>query len=147
MYDKQGLRLTMEGLGAGYGFDIDTQFSTLRVFLSDEARESIAATESGHGQAVEKATSTGGLLSIHPNELDLYGFPDELEDARNAFHKGVDGRLNWEFGLAVSRLVIASYMAAEERRTLDLTDPNTSAAVDAYIPLIQRGEGARILLG
>jgi hypothetical protein len=40
---------------------------------------------------------------------------------------------------------MACYLSAEERRTVDLTDPATLARLDDYVPLIQQGRGADVL--
>jgi hypothetical protein len=45
------------------------------------AAEAVANAEA----ALEKATASRGLLTVQPNELDLYGYVDELDDMRDAF--------------------------------------------------------------
>ena len=141
MYDKQGLRLYMDGLGPGYAFEINSLLSPLNVFISDEAAEAVADAES----ALEKSTATRGLLAVEPNEADLYGYVDELEDARDAFRAGRNAKLDWRYGLEITKLVQAAYMAAERRQTLDLTDAKLQKQLDAYIPLVAQGKGAEIL--
>lgn len=141
MFEKQGLRLLMDGMGPGYAFEINTLLSSLQVFIGDAAAEAIADAES----ALEKSTASRGLLTVHHNEADLYGYNDENFDAAQAFLAGRDGFLDWQYGLEVTRLVMAAYMAAEERRTVDLTDPATQAALESYVPLIQQGRGAEVL--
>ena len=37
MYDKQGLRLSLDGLGPGYAFEMNTLRSPLELFIGDEA--------------------------------------------------------------------------------------------------------------
>ena len=69
MYDKQGLRLCMDGLGQGYAFEINTLQSSVQVFIGDEAAEAAADAET----ALEKSTASRGLLAGEPNEADLYG--------------------------------------------------------------------------
>src|SRR5262249_30585285 len=118
MSDKQGLRLSMDGLGPGYAFEINSLVSPSTLFIGDAAAESIKDAET----ALEKATATRGLLAVQPNEADLYGYTDENEDAIAAFSAGRDGMLPWSYGLEITRLVNAAYMAAESRRTVDLTD-------------------------
>jgi len=141
MYDKQGLRLCMDGLGPGYAFEVNSLMSPLNIFIGDEAAEAVADAES----ALEKATASRGLLAVEPNEADLYGYTDELEDARDAFQEGQDGLLNWAYGLEITKLVQAAYMAAERRQTLDLTDAAVQQDLDSYVSLIAQGRGAEVL--
>ena len=142
MYDKQGLRLLMEALGPGYAFEVNSLRSPLEVFISDSAAEAVADAET----ALEKATASRGLLAVQPNEADLYGYVDELKDARSAFVGGKDAFLNWEYGLEITKLVQAGYLSAERRKTLDLTDPAIQQELDSYTSLIAQGKGAEILM-
>ena len=106
MYEKQGLRLSMDGMGPGYAFEVN---------------------------------------SLQPNEADLYGYVDENRDAVERFAAGKDGFLPWEFGLDITRLLMAAYYAAETRAVVDLTDPKVATMLETYVPAIQRGEGNRVL--
>ena len=142
MFEKQGLRLFMDGMGPGYAFEINTLVSPLNVFIGDVAAQAIADQES----ALEKATASRGLLAVQYNEADLYGYTDENVDMREAFSAGRSAMLSWEFGLEVQRLVMASYLSAEKGRTIDLTDKATNMELDAYVPLIQQGKGGAQLL-
>jgi predicted dehydrogenase len=141
MYDKQGLRLVMEGLGPGYAFEVNSLRSPLEVFISDAAAEAVADAET----ALEKATASRGLLTVQPNELDLYGYVDELDDMRDAFLAGKDAFLNWDYGLEITKLCQAGYMSAEQRKTIDLTDPAVQKELETYVPLIAQGKGAEVL--
>jgi predicted dehydrogenase len=142
MFEKQGLRLFMDGVGPGYAFEINTLVSPLNVFIGDEAAEAIADQES----ALEKSTSSRGLLAVQYNEADLYGYTDENVDMLEAFTAGRDAMLSWEYGLEVQRLVMASYLSAERGQTIDLTDPAVIAELDTYVPLIQQGKGSEQLM-
>jgi len=141
MYDKQGLRLSLDALGPGYALEVNTLVSPSTLFVGDAAADSIGDAEA----ALEKATASRGLLAVQPNEADLYGYTDENEDAIAAFNAGRDGLLPWSYGLEIARLVNAAYLAAETRRTVDLTDATTLKALDSYISLIQQGRGAEVL--
>jgi len=141
MFEKQGLRLFMDGMGPGYAFEVNTLNSTLQVFIGDAAAEAVADAE----LALEKATASRGLLSVQHNEADLYGYTDENEDAAKAFLAGRDAFLPWSYGLEITRLVMAAYMSAEKRKTIDLTDPATKEELETYIPLIQQGKGTEVL--
>jgi predicted dehydrogenase len=141
MYDKQGLRLLVDGLGPGYALEANTLRSPLEVFIGDVAAASVGDAE----LALEKATASQGLLTVQPNEPDLYGYTDEHLDALAAFRDGRDGLLDFEYGLDIVRLTMAAYLSAEERRVVDLTDAATRARLDTYVPLIQQGRGADVL--
>ena len=39
MYDKQGLRLALDGIGPGYAFEMNTLRSPLEIFIGDVAAE------------------------------------------------------------------------------------------------------------
>ena len=142
MYDKQGLRLLMDGLGPGDTFEVSTWRSPLEVFTGDEAAEAVLDAES----ALEKATASRGLLAVQPNEADLYGYVAELEDAVAAFTQGLTPLATWRYGLEITKLCQASYMAAERRETLDLTDGNMQAKLGGYTSLIAQGKGAEVLM-
>ncbi len=141
MFEKQGLRLLLDGMGPGYAFELNTLVSPLNIFIGDTAAESAKNAE----VALEKSLATRGLLPVHHNEADLYGYPDENEDALHAFAAGRDGMLPWSYGLEITKLVTAAYMAAETRRTVDLTDPKTQKQIETYVSLIQQGRGGDIL--
>ncbi|MCX8036686.1 MAG: Gfo/Idh/MocA family oxidoreductase [Candidatus Sumerlaeia bacterium] len=141
MFEKQGLRLFMDGMGPGYAFEVNTLISPLNVFIGDVAAEAVADQEA----ALEKATASRGLLAVQYNEADLYGYTDENEDARNAFLEGRDGLLPLSYGLEITKLVTAAYMSADMKKTIDLTDPQVQKELDTYIPLVQQGRGKEVL--
>lgn len=143
MFEKQGLRLFMDGMGPGYAFEVNTLNSSLQVFIGDVAAEAVADAET----ALEKATASRGLLAVQYNEADLYGYTDENEDAAAAFLAGRDGFLPLSYGLEITKLCMAGYMAAERQKTIDLTDPAVQKELETYVPLIQQGRGAEVLYG
>ena len=141
MFEKQGLRLFMDGMGPGYAFEVNTLLSSLNLFIGDVAAESVSDSE----VALEKSTASRGLLAVQSNEADLYGYTDENEDAVKAFLGSKDGMLNWEYGLEITKLVMAAYMSAELKRTIDLTDPQVLEELETFVPLIQQGRGREVL--
>lgn len=141
MYDKQGLRLALDGIGPGYAFEMNTLRSPLEIFIGDVAAEGTADSE----LALEKSQSTRGLLAIHSNEADLYGYNDENEDAAIAFTTGRKPLLDWNYGVEIVRLTMAAYKSAERKATVDLTDPATDRELETYVPLIQQGRGSEVL--
>jgi len=141
MFEKQGLRLFMDGMGPGYAFEINTLRSTLEIFIGDVAAEAIADAET----ALEKATASRGLLAVQYNEADLYGYTDENKEAALAFMAGKNGYLDWKYGLEITKLVMAAYMSAEKKTVIDLTAPAVQEELETYIPLIQQGKGGAVL--
>ncbi len=141
MFDKQGMRLYMDGMGPGYAFELNTLQSSLQVFVGDEAANAVADAET----ALEKSTASRGLLVVEPNEADLYGYVDEIEDAVRSFKAGHDAFLNFEYGLEITKLCQAAYMAAERGVTLDLTDPKVQEDLKTYTSLIAQGRGREVL--
>jgi hypothetical protein len=75
----------------------------------------------------------------------MRGYTDENGDMAEAFLDGRDAFLNWEYGLEITRLVMAAYLAAERGQTVDLTDKATLDYLDHYVPLIQQGRGGEVL--
>ncbi len=142
MYDKQGLRLLLDGVGPGYALESNSLRSPLEIFVSDSA----AAATGDAELALEKAQATRGLLAVQPNEPDLYGYTDENADAVAAFAAGRPALLDFEYGVEIVRLVMAAYLSAERRATVDLTDAKTREELERYVPLIQQGRGAEQLL-
>jgi predicted dehydrogenase len=140
MYDKQGLRLALDGIGPGYAFEMNTLRSPLEIFIGDLAAAGTADSE----LALEKSQSSRGLLAVHSNEADLYGYNDENEDAIAAFTHKRPPLLDWHYGVEIVRLTMAAYLSAERRATVDLTDPATQRTLETYVPLIQQGRGGEV---
>ncbi|HEV3023425.1 MAG TPA: Gfo/Idh/MocA family oxidoreductase, partial [Pirellulales bacterium] len=143
MYDKQGLRLALDGIGPGYAFEMNTLRSPLEIFIGDAAASSVANAES----ALEKSQASRGLLAVQNNEADLYGYTDENDDAAAAFGQPRAPLLDWHYGVEIVRLTMAAYLSAERRATIDLTDPATARELESYVPLIQQGRGKEVLGG
>ncbi len=142
MYEKQGLRLFMDGVGPGYAFEMNTLQSPLSIFIGDEAAESVANSET----ALEKATASRGLLAVQPNEADLYGYVGEWEDLRDAFATDRPCLADWNFGLEITRLCQAAYLSAERGTVVDLTDSAVQEELKSYRSLIAQGRGSEVLL-
>jgi predicted dehydrogenase len=141
MYDKQGLRLSLDGIGPGYAFEMNTLRSPLEIFIGDAAATSAADAET----ALEKSQSSRGLLAVQQNEPDLYGYTDENEDALAAFTAGRPPLVDWHYGVEIVRLTMAAYLSAERRAGVDLTDEATARELESYVPLIQQGRGGPLL--
>jgi len=143
MYDAPGLRILMEAFGPGYSYTVNSLQSPAGLFISDAAATAVADSE----LALEKAQATRGALTLQPNEPDLYGYVGEWRDALSAFEKGKNALLDFEYGRLITMLVMAAYMAQEKKKVIDLTDSKVQEELKAYIPLIQQGKGAKVLLG
>ncbi|HOA50822.1 MAG: Gfo/Idh/MocA family oxidoreductase [Thermogutta sp.] len=141
MYDKQGLRVMIDGIGPGYAFEFNTLRSPLEVFVGDVAAAAVADAEA----ALEKQQATRGLVTVQPNEPDLYGYVDENIDALESLLTGRPALMDWDFGREIVKLTMAAYLSAERRATVDLTDPQTLAYLEDYVPLIQQGRGREVL--
>lgn len=141
MYDKQGLRVMIDGLGPGYAFEFNTLRSPLEVFVGDVAAAAVADAES----ALEKQQATRGLLTVQPNEPDLYGYVDENIDALDAIATGRPALMDWSFGREIVKLTMAAYLSAERKAVVDLTEPATLQYLESYVPLIQQGRGREVL--
>jgi len=141
MYDAPGLRLLMETFGPGYSYTVNSLQSPAGLFISDAAAAAVADTEA----ALEKSQASRGSLILQPNEADLYGYVAEWRDALNAFEQGRSALADFDYGRLITMLIAAAYMAHEQSRTLDLTDPQTLDALENYTPLIQQGQGNKVL--
>ena len=140
-YDAPGLRLLMEAIGPGYSYTINSLVSPSGVFISDAAAAAVADAE----LALEKAQASRGSLILHANEPDLYGYVAEWRDALANFEQGRNGLLDFGYGADIVRLVMAGYLSAERRMSIDLTDGVTNRELESYIPLIQQGKGLSVL--
>ncbi len=143
MYDAPGLRLLMEAFGPGYSYTVNSLQSPVGLFISDAAATAVADSE----LALEKAQATRGALVLQHNEPDLYGYIAEWRDAISAFEQGKNALLDFEYGRLITMLVMAAYMAHEQKKVIDLTDSNVLQALETYVPLIQQGKGAEVLAG
>jgi len=142
MYDAPGLRLLMETFGPGYSYTVNSLQSPAGLFISDAAAAAVADSE----LALEKAQATRGALVLQPNEPDLYGYIAEWRDAIAAFQQGKNALLDLEYGRLITMLIMAAYMSHEKRQVLDLTDARVLKELESYVPLIQQGKGAEVLL-
>ena len=142
MFDSSGLRLAMETFGPGYSYTCDSLQSPGEVFVGDKASSSIEDPLA----AVENAQSTRGRLVLQPNEPDLYGYVGEWRNAVAAFERGENALLDLRYGRLITLLTMAGYLSHETRRVVDLQCDQTVKDLEKYIPLIQQGKGAEVLL-
>src|SRR5690606_12710378 len=107
----------------------------------DAAAEAAANAE----LALEKSTASRGLLAVEPNEADLYGYVDEMEDMRDAFLQGRAPLADWSYGVEITKICQAAYMSAEMGRTINLTDPLIQKELVTYTSAIAQGRGREVL--
>ncbi|MCH8008206.1 MAG: Gfo/Idh/MocA family oxidoreductase [Chloroflexi bacterium] len=123
-----GLRLRMELLGPEYSMQVDTLTSELQVFLSRRI------TGSEGEDLVEKQNAEQGLMPIVPDEAATYGYIEEDRHMVKAFLAGKPPSETWYDGLAVTTVLMACYLSAEQERVVHLPEP----ALDTFIPAVAR---------
>ena len=131
----------METFGPGYSYSCNSLNSPGEVFIGDKASASIEDSV----LAVENAQSTRGRMVLQPNEPDHYGYVGEWRNAIGAFEKGENALLDLHYGRLITLITMAGYLSHEQKRTVDLTDPETLKTLSDYVPLIQQGRGAELL--
>lgn len=125
--DRPGLRLTFEGLGPGYSIEMESLHLPLDLYA-------------GNG-----VVAAPHFAPLAVNEDDLYGYVDEWRDLVHSVETGKPPLADWTYGREIVYLIMACYMSAERRKTIDLDDPSARIALQTYIPLIQQGRGAEVL--
>jgi predicted dehydrogenase len=85
---------------------------------------------------VEKQNAEVGLMPVVANEPAAYGYEAEDRHFVRAFLGGETPLLTFEDGLEVVRLLMTSYMSAEQEKTLSFPPPG----LEEFIPAVARGE-------
>jgi predicted dehydrogenase len=125
-----GLRLSAELLGPEYSMSWSSLDGGLDLFFSREVRGTAGE------DLVEKQNAETGLMPVVANEAAVYGYEAENRHFVRAFLGKEPLRLGWDDGVEVMRLLMATYMSAEQGRTLDFPPDG----VDDFIPAVARGE-------
>jgi predicted dehydrogenase len=125
-----GLRLTMELLGPEYSMEVNSLDSGPKVFFSREVRG-----DTGE-DLVEKQNAETGVMPIVSDEEAEYGYVGENRHMVQAFRAGVMPMSTFVDGVAVTDLLMAAYMSAEQERTVAFPPPN----LESFIPAVARGE-------
>ena len=126
----EGLRLSMELFGPEYSMFVNTLDPDLKVFFSRKV------TGSEGEDLVEKQNAESGGMPVISNEAEVYGYTAENRHMVQSFINGNRPEENFDDGLEVTRLLMAAYMSAEQKKTIQL--PN--ADIDTFTPAVARGE-------
>jgi predicted dehydrogenase len=124
-----GLRLRMELLGPEYSMQVDTLASELSVFLSRR----VSGREGE--DLVEKQNAEQGLMPVVPDEPASYGYVAENRHMVRAFLDGREPDETWDDGLAVTEVLMACYLSAEQGRTIAFPAPE----LETFVPAVARG--------
>ena len=126
----EGLRLSMELFGPEYSMFVNTLDPDLKVFFSRKV------TGLEGEDLVEKQNAESGGMPVISNEAEAYGYTAENRHMVQSFMNGKRPEENFDDGLEVTRLLMAAYMSAEQKKTIQL--PN--ADIDTFTPAVARGE-------
>ena len=126
-----GLRLSMELLGPEYSMKWNSLDTDLELFFSRRLSRQTEGED-----LVEKQNAESGVMPVIPNEASSYGYDAEDRHMVRCFSEGVRPRETFDDGVAVTELLMAAYMSAEEGRTIDLD----TIDLDSFIPAVARGE-------
>lgn len=129
-YVGAGLRLSMELLGPEYSMSVNTLDTDLKVFFSR------AVIGKQAEDLVEKQNAEAGLMPVVGNEQSTYGYESENRHMVQSFLAGERPRENFDDGVAVTELLMAAYMSAEQGRTIKFPPEG----LENFIPAVARGE-------
>jgi len=123
------LRLTFEVLGPEYMLAINTLAGEGTIFFSRQIQG--AAGE----DLVEKQNAEQGLMPYLADEAHTYGYIAENRYFTDCFLRGETPFCTLEYGMRVTELLMAAYLSAEQRQTVDLPCPE----LDHFVPAVARG--------
>ena len=125
-----GLRLSMELFGPEYSMFVNTLDSDLKVFFSRK----VAGAEGE--DLVEKQNAESGEMPVVSSEADTYGYTAENRHMVESFLAGRRPEENFSDGLAVTELLIAAYMSAEQDKTIQFPPEG----LEDFVPAVAKGE-------
>ena len=125
-----GLRLTMELLGPEYSMEVNSLDSGPKVFFSREVKG-----DTGE-DLVEKQNAETGVMPIVSDEEAEYGYVGENRHMVQSFRAWKMPMSTFVDGVAVTDLLMAAYMSAEQERTVAFPPPK----LESFVPAVARGE-------
>ena len=125
-----GLRLSMELFGPEYSMFVNTLDSDLKVFFSRK----VAGAEGE--DLVEKQNAESGEMPVVSSEADTYGYTAENRHMVESFLAGKRPEENFSDGLAVTELLMAAYMSAEQDKTIKFPPEG----LEDFVPAVAKGE-------
>ena len=125
-----GLRLSMELFGPEYSMFVNTLDSDLKVFFSRK----VAGAEGE--DLVEKQNAESGEMPVVSSEADTYGYTAENRHMVESFLAGRRPVENFSDGLAVTELLMAAYMSAEQDKTIQFPPEG----LEDFVPAVAKGE-------
>ena len=124
-----GLRLSMELLGPEYSLSVNSLDAGPKIFFSREVKGSAGE------DLVEKQNAEMGLMPVVSDEEAEYGYTAENRHMVEAFRAGRRPEENFDDGVAVTDLLMAAYMSAEQGRTVPFPPPG----LEDFVPAVARG--------
>ena len=109
---------------------VNTLDSDLKVFFSRK----VAGAEGE--DLVEKQNAESGEMPVVSSEADTYGYTAENRHMVESFLMGKRPEENFNDGLAVTELLMAAYMSAEQGKTIAFPPKG----LDDFIPAVAKGE-------
>ena len=125
-----GLRLSMELFGPEYSMFVNTLDSDLKVFFSRK----VAGAEGE--DLVEKQNAESGEMPVVSSEADTYGYTAENRHMVESFLAGKRPEENFSDGLAVTELLMAAYMSAEQDKTIQFPPEG----LEDFVPAVAKGK-------
>ena len=124
-----GLRLSFELLGPEYSMQVNSLETPAKIFLGRTLQG-----EAGE-DLVEKQNAEQGLMPLIEDESLTYGYTHENRHMVEAFRARRPPAESIRDGLAVTELLMAAYLSAEQGETVELA----SADLDGFVPQVAQG--------
>jgi predicted dehydrogenase len=124
-----GLRLSAELLGPEYSMRWNSLDTGLEVFFSREV------TGKAGEDLVEKQNAEIGVMPVVPSEPVAYGYEAEDRHFVRVFQGKEKPRLTFDDGVEVVKILMAAYMSAEQRKTLEFPP----RGLKAFVPAVAKG--------
>jgi predicted dehydrogenase len=124
-----GLRLSMELLGPEYSLAVNSLDAGPRVFFSRRVQGKAGE------DLVEKQNAEMGLMPILSDEEAEYGYVAENRHMVRAFREGRPPDETFHDGVAVTELLMAAYMSADQERTIAFPPRDLAT----FVPAVARG--------